>query len=59
MASYDAGQFILVNFEELSLNWLRMSFGAREWQTLHNTAFNGPYGLIYSTLITYVPEYEV
>jgi len=42
MATFDAGQFILVNFEELSLNWLRMSFDAKEWQTVHNTTFNCP-----------------
>jgi len=42
MATFDAAQLILFNFEELSLNWLRMSFNARECQTLHNTAATGP-----------------
>jgi len=42
IATFDAAQLIRVNFEELSLNWLRMSFDAKEWQTLHNTACNGP-----------------
>jgi len=42
MATFHAAQLIPVNFEELSVNWLRMSFDAKEWQTLHNTACNIP-----------------
>jgi len=34
MATFDAAQVILVNFEELILNWLRMSFDAKVWQLL-------------------------
>jgi len=42
MATYNTAQLILVNFEELSLNWLRTTFDAKLWQTLHNTASNDP-----------------
>jgi len=42
MAILDAAQLIRFNFEEFSLNWLRMSFDGKHLQTLHNTACNGP-----------------
>jgi len=42
MATFDAAQVILVNFEELTMNWLHLCLDAKEWQTLHNTASNGP-----------------
>jgi len=42
MATFDAAQLVLANFEELSLNWLRLSFDTKEWQTLHKTNCNGP-----------------
>jgi len=41
MATFDAPQVILFNFEELILNQLHMLFDPNVWQTLHNTAFNG------------------
>jgi len=40
MATFDAAQVILFNFEELNLN-LRTSFDGKVWQTLYNTASNG------------------
>jgi len=42
MTTIDAAQGIIFNFEEFILNRLRMSFDAKVWQTLHNTAPNGP-----------------
>jgi len=42
MATFDAAQLIQVNFEVLSMNWLRMSFADKDLQTLCNTAPNGP-----------------
>jgi len=41
MDTFDAAQLILINFVELSLYWLRMSFDDEECQTLHKTATNG------------------
>jgi len=41
-ATFDTAQLILINFEELSVKWLRMYLDNKEWQTLHNTACNGP-----------------
>jgi len=41
MVTFYAAQLIPVNFEESALNWLRSTFDAKEWQTLHNTASNG------------------
>jgi len=40
MATFDTAQLILHNFEELSLNWLSMSFDDKERQTLHNSDSN-------------------
>jgi len=40
MATFDAAQF--VNFEELSLNWIRIPSDTKEWRTLHYKASNGP-----------------
>jgi len=42
MAIFDASQLNLVNFEELKLNWPRMSFNDKEWQIMYNTCSNGP-----------------
>jgi len=42
MATFETAYLILVNFKEYSLNWLRMTFDAKEWQTLLNAASNGP-----------------
>jgi len=42
MATFDAAQVILLNFEELILNRLIMSFDAKVWPTRHNAACNGP-----------------
>jgi len=42
MATFDALQVILFNFDELILHRLRMSFDDKWWQTLHNTVSNGP-----------------
>jgi len=41
MATFVAAQLILVSFEELSVNWLRLPFDDMECQVLHNTASNG------------------
>jgi len=41
MATFVAPQVILSNFEVLILNRLRISFDAKVWQILHNTASNG------------------
>jgi len=41
MASFDAAQLILVNFDELSLNWLHMAFDDKNLQIVHNMASNG------------------
>jgi len=42
MATFHTAQHILVNFDPLILNFLRMSFGDKEWQILHNMASSGP-----------------
>jgi len=40
LITLDAAKVILLNFEALILNRLRMSFDVKVWQTLHNTASN-------------------
>jgi len=40
--TFVSAQPFLVIFVELSLKWLCMSFDAKKWQTLHNTAYNSP-----------------
>jgi len=42
MATFDTAWSILINFIKVCLKWLRMSYDANEWQTLHNMASNGP-----------------
>jgi len=42
MAIFHSAQLIQVNFAELSLNWLHMSFDENDLHTLHNTASNDP-----------------
>jgi len=42
MATFHAAQLILFNFEELSPYWLSYVFRRQDFQTLRNTASNGP-----------------
>jgi len=55
IAPFEPAQHILVNFQELSLNWLHMSFDDTDLHTLHDTSSND----MASFRSTYRPEYVV
>jgi len=42
MATFDTTESILINFVNVRLKWIRMSYDVNEWQTLHNAISNGP-----------------